>query len=348
MTPLPVVDAGREAAHDLDAPPCALPGSPLDHAKAGLDLCVHCGFCLPACPTYVNLDDENDSPRGRLVLMHGLVDGTLAPDDADVRRHLDRCLGCRGCETACPSGVPYGHLLEAARATLAESQRPPLVARLILAVFARSWLLRPALFGARALRGTRLPALLARALPGRLGFSFAMLASSAPAVRPAGRRTRRWRPRPDADRGTAAFLDGCVMDGLYGHVHAAARRTLRHHGYRMVRARGQRCCGALHAHAGDLATARALARANVAAFERAGAGVIAVDSAGCGAMMKEYGRLLAGDAAWAERAAAVGARVRDVTELLAEAGPRPALVTTPEAGACSGVPTGSAKSRPVW
>jgi glycolate oxidase iron-sulfur subunit len=336
MTPLPVLDAPPPAGHDLDAPPCALPGTPLDRAKAGLDLCVHCGFCLPACPTYVNLEDENDSPRGRLVLMHGLVDGTLPPDDPDVRRHLDRCLGCRGCETACPSGVPYGHLLEAARATLAESQRPPLVARVILAVFARGWLLRPALLGARALRGTRLPALLARALPGRLGFALAMLASSAPAVRPAGRRGRRWRPRPDADRGTAALLDGCVMDGLYGHVHAASRRTLRHHGYRMVGARGQRCCGALHAHAGDLDTARALARANVAAFERAGADVIAVDSAGCGAMMKEYGHLLADDPAWAARAAAVGARVRDVTELLAAAGPRPAAGGVRAAGDAGG------------
>jgi glycolate oxidase iron-sulfur subunit len=198
------------------------------------------------------------------------------------------------------------------------------VARLILAVFARPWLLRPALAGRARLRATRLPALLARALPGPLGFSLAMLASSAPAVRPAGRRTRRWRPRPDRDRGTAALLAGCVMDGLYGHVHAAARRTLRHHGYRMVPARGQRCCGALHAHSGDLGTARALARANVAAFERAPGAVIAVDSAGCGAMMKEYGHLLEGDPAWADRAAAVSARVRDVSELLADAGPRPA------------------------
>jgi glycolate oxidase iron-sulfur subunit len=339
MTALPVLDA--PARPGPDAPACALPGTPLDHAKAGLDLCVHCGFCLPACPTYVNLEDENDSPRGRLVLMHGLVDGTLPPDDPDVRRHLDRCLGCRGCETACPSGVPYGHLLEAARATLAERQRPPAVARLILAVFARPWLLRPALLGARALRGTRLPAVLARRLPGRLGFALAMLASSAPAVRPAGRRRRGWRPRPNADRGTAVLLAGCVMDGLYGHVHAAARRTLRHHGYRMVRAPGQRCCGALHAHSGDLATARALARANVAAFERAGAAVIAVDSAGCGAMMKEYAHLLADDPAWAARAAGVAARVRDVTELLAEAGPRPAAGAVRTSDRAAGAPDGA-------
>ena len=307
----------------LDSAPCALPGTPLAAARAGLDLCVHCGFSLPACPTYVTLEDENDSPRGRLVLMHALVDGSLAPDDPDLRRHLDRCLGCRGCETACPSGVPYGHLLEAARATLAEGQRPPVLARAVLAVFATPWLLRPALLAARALRATGLPRWLARLLPSRLAFPAAMLASSAPR-----RRARRWRPRPDQDRGAAVLLEGCVMGGLYGHVHAATRRTLTHHGYRLTRAPGQRCCGALHAHAGDLATARALAHTNIAAFERAPKAVIAVDSAGCGAMLKEFAHLLADDPAWAERAAAVAARTRDVTELLADAGPRPGRPTT--------------------
>jgi glycolate oxidase iron-sulfur subunit len=276
---LPVLDA--PAAGATGAPACALPGTPLDRAKAGLDLCVHCGFCLPACPTYVNLEDENDSPRGRLVLMAGLVDGTLAPDDADVRRHLDRCLGCRGCETACPSGVPYGHLLEAARATLGERQRAPLIARVILAVFARPWLLRPALLGARAFRGTRIPAALARALPGPLGFSLAMLASSAPAVRPAGRPhpplAPASRPRPGHRRAARRVRHG----RLYGTC--TPRR-----GARSGTTATAWCARPGHAAAapsralGRPRTARALARANVAAFERAGADVIAVDSAGCG------------------------------------------------------------------
>ena len=130
---LPVLDDRPTTA----SPACALAGTPLDHAKGGLDACVHCGFCLQACPTYVNLEDENDSPRGRLVLMRGLLEGSLSPDDADVRLHLDRCLGCRGCETACPSGVPYGHMLEATRATLYARRPAPLVARIILAVLAR-------------------------------------------------------------------------------------------------------------------------------------------------------------------------------------------------------------------
>src|SRR5215212_6591151 len=149
---------------------CALPGTPLDHARAGIDLCVHCGFCLQACPTYVNLQDENDSPRGRILLMREVVEGRLSADDPSVHTHIDRCLGCRACETACPSGVPYGHLLEATRATLNRSRPIPAVARLVLGVFARPRLLSLALASARLLRATRLPALFAR-LGGRLGFA---------------------------------------------------------------------------------------------------------------------------------------------------------------------------------
>jgi glycolate oxidase iron-sulfur subunit len=297
------------------ARPCALPDTPLALAAAGLDKCVHCGFCLQACPTYVTLEDENDSPRGRLVLMRGLLEGELTPDDPIVRTHLDRCLGCRGCETACPSGVPYGHLLEATRATLAMSEPIAPVARLVLWVFARPVMLRLALLGARIARATGVAALLAR-LPGRLGFANAMLASTRPRLR-----TAPYEPVEAATRGTAALLRGCVMEGLFGHVNAATERTLRVNGYALTEAPGQRCCGALHAHAGDLETARALARVNVAAFERSGADRIVVNAAGCGAMCKEYGQLLADDPAWAARAAAVSARVRDVSEVLADAGP---------------------------
>jgi len=298
---------------------CALPDSPLAGVRGGIDACVHCGFCLQACPTYVNLEDENDSPRGRILLMRSVLEGTLPVDDPDVGTHIDRCLGCRACETACPSGVPYGHMLEAMRATLAERRPAPLVARAILWVFAHGAVLATMLAGARLLRATRLPRLLARALPARLGFALAMLDST---TSPLG--TRRWAARGSGARGTVTLLEGCVMRGLFGHVHAATRRTLTANDYRDVATRGQRCCGALHAHAGDLETARALARANVAAFERSPSDFIAVNSAGCGAMMKEYGDLLADDPAWAERARAVSARVRDVSELLAATGPKPA------------------------
>ncbi|HEY0971443.1 MAG TPA: heterodisulfide reductase-related iron-sulfur binding cluster [Gemmatimonadales bacterium] len=299
--------------------PCALPDTPLAAARPGIDACVHCGFCLQACPTYVTLEDENDSPRGRIVLMRSLLEGELALDDPDVRTHIDRCLGCRGCETACPSGVPYGQLLEATRATLTLARPAPLVARIILGVFARPVLLRASLTGARLFRATGLPALLSR-LPGRIGFAMAMLASTSPSFP-----RRRYEPTPpERQRGSVALLRGCVMDGLYGHVHEATERTLRANGYAPCGAPGQRCCGALHAHAGDLETARELARVNVDAFERSGAEQVVVNSAGCGAMMKEYAHLLADDPEWAERARAISLRVRDVSELLAEAGPAPA------------------------
>src|SRR4051812_1368718 len=153
---------------------CALPDSPLAKERAGIDTCVHCGFCLQACPTYLTLEDENDSPRGRIVLMRSLLEGTLPPESDSVQTHIAQCLGCRACETACPSGVPYGHMLEATRATLAEHRPIPLIARMILSAFERPLLLRAAMFGGRVARATGVARLLAK-LPGRLGFAMAML-----------------------------------------------------------------------------------------------------------------------------------------------------------------------------
>jgi glycolate oxidase iron-sulfur subunit len=296
---------------------CVIPGTPLARAREGIDACIHCGFCLPACPTYLGLEDENDSPRGRIVLMKSIVEGTLAVGDADVRTHIDQCLGCRACETACPSGVPYGHLLEATRATLTDVKPNPPIARLILFVFARRALLELAMLGGRIARATRVSWLLSH-LPGRLGFAMAMLESTRSPLK-----RKSYTPTGDGTRGTTALLTGCVMEGLYAGTNRATERTLTVNGYRMISAPGQRCCGALHAHAGDDDAARRLARANVAAFEKSGADYIVANAAGCGAMMKEYGQLLAGDPEWHARAVAVATRVRDVSELLADAGPKP-------------------------
>ncbi len=302
--------------HTVPPIPCAIPGTPLAAMTAGIDTCVHCGFCLQACPTYVNLQDENDSPRGRIVLMRALVEGTLGVDDESVRTHIDRCLGCRACETACPSGVPYGHLLEATRATLLANRPLAPVARLILSVFSHKPLLRVAMAASRVMRATRIPALLGRMLGGRLGFAMSMLASTAPRLESPG-----YEAKGDGTRGSVAVLEGCVMEGLYAHTNRATERTLAYNGYTIRGAAGQGCCGALHAHAGEADAARRLARRNVEAFERSGADFIAVNAAGCGAMIKEYGHLLADDPAFAERARAVASRARDVSELLATAGP---------------------------
>ena len=299
----------------------SLPGSPLAKAKAGIDACVHCGFCLQACPTYLTLEDENDSPRGRIVLMRSLLEGTLTPTNESVETHIARCLGCRACETVCPSGVPYGHLLEATRATLARHRPIPRIARTILAVFSRRSLLSLAMFGGRVMRATGMARLMSR-LPGRIGFAMAMLSSTG---RASGERDGRVEPyltRGNGTRGNVALLTGCVMDGLFAGANAATERTLVVNDYIVTRPDQQVCCGALHAHAGDDEGARELARANVAAFERELCDYICVNAAGCGAMMKEYGRLLADDPEWRDRAEAVSAKVRDVSELLSAAGPK--------------------------
>lgn len=283
--------------------------------------CVHCGFCLPACPTYLATGDEADSPRGRIVLMRALERGEIGSDDAALLQHLDACLGCRGCEPACPSGVAYGRGLEQARERLFGEHGLRPIARATLGVFRHERLWRPLFLLARLLRATRLPRMLAGS--GRVGFGMGMLAASgrsagmlSPSVTNGDDRDHRDRPDPPS-RGTVALFRGCVMDTLFSHVHDATRRTLEANGYSVVEVAGQTCCGALHEHAGDRPAAEALARRNVAALAGA-ADYIVVNSAGCGALLKDYGHLL-GD----EAAAATAATVRDVSELLATAGPRP-------------------------
>jgi len=249
--------------------------------------------------------------------MHALVEGTLPMNDPDVRTHIDRCLGCRACETACPSGVPYGRLLEATRATLTAKQPNAPIARAILFTFAHPALLSLAMLGGRIARALRLSSLLAR-LPGRLGFAMAMLeATRAPVQRVA------YTPAGDGSRGTATLLTGCVMEGLFTETNRATERTLAANDYAIVHTSGQRCCGALHAHAGDADAARALARHNIAAFEASGTDYVVANAAGCGAMLKEYEHLFHDEPEWRQRAATFSARVRDVSELLAEAGPKP-------------------------
>ncbi|HEU4588502.1 MAG TPA: (Fe-S)-binding protein [Gemmatimonadales bacterium] len=288
----------------------------MTNGYAALDPCVHCGFCLPACPTYLATGDEADSPRGRIVLMRALERGELSPDDAALLQHLDACLGCRGCEPACPSGVGYGRGLEAARDQLFRARGLSPVARVVLGIFRRRRWWRPLFTAARWFRGSGVPARTAGG--SRIGFGFGMLAAT-----DSGADKRRVNGASSQAVGTGAppiarvaLFRGCVMDTLFGHVHDATVRTLRANGYEVIEVADQECCGALHEHAGDRAAAQALARRNVAALVDA-ADFIVVNSAGCGALLKDYGHLL-GDAA-AERFAS---KVRDVSELLAGAGPR--------------------------
>jgi glycolate oxidase iron-sulfur subunit len=288
----------------------------------GLDSCVHCGFCLQACPTFLATGDESDSPRGRIELMRALETGELDPADPGVALHLDRCLGCRGCEPVCPSGVSYGRGLEAARALLTERRGVPPLVRAALEALTGADVSRFVYAVARLVRATGIPGRLAGW--GRIRFALGMLAATKP-VRNVefGMRNRSARLNsgfrtPHSASTPVLLFRGCVMDGLFSHVHDATIRTLEVNGYVVREVPAQVCCGALHAHAGLRDEARRLARMNLAAFGDDETPIV-VNSAGCGAMLKEYGHLAHGSGE-GERFVA---RVRDVSELLAERGPRP-------------------------
>jgi glycolate oxidase iron-sulfur subunit len=293
----------------------------------GLRACVHCGICLPQCPTYRVLGEEMDSPRGRLYLIRAAAEGRIALTPT-VARHLDLCLGCRACETACPSGVPFGQLLEAARGQLerrgvTSPGRDAGTLRFILSVFPRPGRLRMLLAALRLYQRSGLQAAV-RALGllaplGRLRAMDALLPRlpAAPARLPELIRARG--PR----RGRAGLLLGCAQRFLYPDVNADTARLLAAAGYDVVVPRGQECCGALHLHAGRLDEFRAMARRLMPAF--ADVDVLVTNAAGCGSALKEYGHWLADDAA-----RLFSQQVRDVSEVLAgcelSLAPRPGTV----------------------
>ena len=286
--------------------------------RDGVMRCVRCSICVPHCPSYAVFRTEGDSPRGRVQLLRAAMEGRIEPD-ARLERHLDNCLGCRACEDVCPSGVPYGRLLDQARTELDGSDHArwrKRVTRVFLEkIIANPWRLA---FVSRLLalvQWLRLDRLL-RWLVRPLSRARARQLDLLPRVAGAPFDARDV-PRPDAP--TAAFHAGCVMASALGDVQRAALRVLARHGHATLVPPGQRCCGALHAHAGLREEARALARENVAEFEGTAA-PICTTSAACALTMKEYGRLLADDPDWAARAAAFSARIRDLSELVGTGG----------------------------
>jgi len=286
------------------------------HARA-LD-CIHCGLCLPDCPTYRETGSELSSPRGRIYLMRSVAEGRI-PLAGTLAEEAYLCLGCRACETACPSGVQFESMLELTRAEVAAEQLRGGWARRL-----ERWGLRALLPHPRRLRaavdllavGQRLR--LDRALLGLLPRGLRELHGLLPAIPP--RRDRR--PAPERvpaqgeRRGRVAFFVGCVMPELFGDVNAATLRVLARNGFEVVVPRGQGCCGALHAHAGDAQYATTLARRNLAAFAETGVDAIVVNSAGCSAAMREAERWLPGEGE------VFATRVRDVTEFLVAEGLR--------------------------
>lgn len=310
-----------------------------------LNACVQCGLCLPTCPTYRETYREQSSPRGRLHLMRSVWDGRLDMLDPTFTDQMSECLDCRACEAACPSGVAYGTVLEIARGELAHAraERDP---RSPLERFTRRLLFDWLLMDIGRVRAVGLAARLyqrsgvqravrASGLPRRLGLE--RLEAQLPDLH-----GRSFIPRDQVypaigeRRGRVGLLAGCIMHTAFAEVHHATVRVLQRNGWEVVVPAGQGCCGALHAHAGEGDGAATLARRNIAAFEQAGVKFVVNNSAGCGAAMKQYGHLLAGDPEWAARAVALAARVRDVTELLAveplrgPVGPLPVTATYQE------------------
>jgi glycolate dehydrogenase iron-sulfur subunit len=299
-----------------------------------LRACVHCGFCTATCPTYTLLGDELDSPRGRIYLIKDMLENDR-PATADVAKHIDRCLSCLSCMTTCPSGVHYMHLVDHARAHIEETYRRPLIDRTVRAVIARV-LPDPKLF-----RWSLLAAFFAKPLAplfDRIGLKpLAAMLRLAPATIP---------PRPRGGpqvfraqgerRGRVALLTGCAGNVLTPHINEATVRVLTRHGIEVVLAEGEGCCGSLVHHMGRKEEALAFARANIDAWMREidGEGIdsILITASGCGTTIKDYGYMLRGDPAYAERARRVSALTRDVSEYISKIkdlkptpGPRPVV-----------------------
>jgi glycolate oxidase iron-sulfur subunit len=310
----------RIGAFDTHRPP----------AEEMIDVCVHCGFCLPTCPTYVLWNEEMDSPRGRIVLMNAAREETDVLSDAMVT-HWDRCLGCEACVTACPSGVQYGKLIEDTRAQVERNYDRPLreraFRRLLFETFTHPGRLRALVPGAAAL------SFLSRYPTFRVGgrakngdgndkvSKLSVLRALAPDVRlkASVARLPETTPAQGERRGRVGMLLGCVQRVFFHDVNAATVRVLAAEGFEVFAPRSVRCCGALMLHSGDEAQALDLARRMIDAFEDCDS--VAVNAAGCSSSMKQYGRLLADDEEWAERAERFSDKVHDVSELLSASDP---------------------------
>ena len=290
-----------------------------------IDACVHCGFCLPVCPTYVLWNEEMDSPRGRIYLMKMVADGAATINERWVS-HFDACLGCMACMTACPSGVDYAKLIEATRAQIerryTRSASEKSFRQFLFNVFTRPDRLRALLLPLRLYQKVGLETFVRRTgipklLPARLRAMEALL----PNV-PASETIPQLIPAQGKQRRRVGLLLGCVQRVLFPHVNAATARVLAAEGCEVVVPAAQPCCGALLVHAGEEEQAVKLARQTIEAFEKAQVDEVIINAAGCGSNVKEYGHLLRDDPEYADRAKAFAAKCRDISEFLVWLEPR--------------------------
>jgi glycolate oxidase iron-sulfur subunit len=290
-------------------------------SKELLSDCVHCGFCLPACPTYVLWGEEMDSPRGRIYMMAKASQGE-APLDQNFRTHMDQCLGCMACMTACPSGVQYDKLIEDSRAqverNIPRTTADSLFRKLLFATFPypkRLKLMAGPLFlyQRSGLQSLFRASGVLKLLPKRLAATESLL----PTVPSHFTWTMPVRIPPTTTvRGRVGLLTGCVQQVFFSHVNAATARVLSAEGFEVIVPASQPCCGALMVHSGLEDQAAAMARNLIALFEAANVDTIVINAAGCGSTMKEYGHLLRDDPKWADRAQAFSAKCKDITEIL--------------------------------
>jgi glycolate oxidase iron-sulfur subunit len=307
--------------------PVGANGYDAHHPPSGelIDKCVHCGFCLPVCPTYVLWNEEMDSPRGRIYLMKMVADGTANINETWVN-HFDACLGCMACVTACPSGVEYGKLIEATRAQIERRYTRPAAEkrfrRLLFTIFPRPDRLRALLLPLRLYQKAGLQSLVRRVgIPKLLPARFRAMEALLPQV-PAHETLPELIPAQGERRRRVGLLLGCVQRVLFPQVNAATARVLAAEGCEVVAPKAQPCCGALLVHAGEEEHAVQLARQTIDAFEKARVDAVIINAAGCGSNVKEYGHLLRDDPEYAERAKAFAAKCRDVSEFLSELEPR--------------------------
>jgi glycolate oxidase iron-sulfur subunit len=313
MAHLTQIEPAKPSNFDAHKPP----------ETALIDDCVHCGFCLPACPTYVLWGEEMDSPRGRIYMMKKSAQGE-APLDQRFRLHMDNCLGCMACMTACPSGVQYNKLIEETRAqverNIPRTTTDSLFRKLLFATFPYVNRLRILALPMLIYQRTGLQKLvrktgLLRLLPKRLS----QMESLLPRVPTGFYRGLPAHVSPVSEiRRRVGMLSGCVQQVFFQHVNEATARVLAAEGCEVVIPQGQQCCGALMLHSGLDEQAAALARQMIAAFEAANVDTIVINAAGCGSTMKEYAYLLRDDPAWAARALAFSAKCKDISEVLCE------------------------------